>query len=163
MRVESVITESDGWGIKETYRLGTYEVQKRVGHSFGPNPRPVAWLRIRSLGPILHDWRDLQEIKTLLCGPDFEAVEIYPPEADLVDANDYFHLWVFLDGYRMPFGFRQGRCVSDPRLNPPHTTLAVPQREFATLPPDAVDSATARLKVAEGRPPFQLIKDSKQQ
>jgi len=160
MRIEEIVTETDGWGKKVTYRVGSYQVQKRIGYSFGPNPRPIAWLRIRSLGPTLHDWRDMQEIKNLLCGPECEAVEIYPPESDLVDANDYFHLWVFLDGFRLPFGFRQGRCVADPRLNPPHSTLSVPQREFAALPADAVDSATAHNRVAEGQPPFRPILDS---
>jgi hypothetical protein len=50
------------------------QVQKRVGLSFGPYPRPLAWLRIRRLGATLHDWRDMQEIKNLLCGREYEGV-----------------------------------------------------------------------------------------
>src|SRR5580704_308381 len=38
----------------------------------------------------IHDWRDLQEIKNQICGPEFEAIEIYPAEDRKVDsANQY--------------------------------------------------------------------------
>lgn len=58
----------------------------------------------------IHDWRDLQEIKNLLCGPEAEAVELYPADSRLVDAANQYHLWVFMrDGDRnlprFPVGF----------------------------------------------------------
>ena len=34
----------------------------------------------------IHDWRDLQEIKNQICGPEIEAVELYPAEARKVDS-----------------------------------------------------------------------------
>src|SRR6516164_7566855 len=41
----------------------------------------------------IHDWRELQEIKNALVGPEHEAVELYPAESRLVDTANQFHLW----------------------------------------------------------------------
>lgn len=43
----------------------------------------------------LHDWRDLQQIKNMLVGVDYEAVELYPSESRKVDSANQYHLWVF--------------------------------------------------------------------
>lgn len=62
-----------------------------------------------------HDWRDLQRIKNEVCGPECEAVEIYPPESCLVDTANEYHLWVFADGEGLTsagVGFRE-RLVSE--------------------------------------------------
>lgn len=56
-----------------------------------------------------HDWRHLQRIKNELCGPEWEAVELYPAESRLVDEANQFHLWCF--DYRLPIGFTE-RLVS---------------------------------------------------
>lgn len=62
----------------------------------------------------IHDWRDLQEIKNQLLGPECEAVEIYPAESRKVDSANQYHLWGVKDPtYRFPFGFDAGRMVSD--------------------------------------------------
>lgn len=37
-------------------------------------------------------WRVLQDIKNLFWGDDAAAIEIYPPEADLVDIANCYHL-----------------------------------------------------------------------
>lgn len=58
-----------------------------------------------------HDWRDLQRIKNEICGPECDAVEIYPAESKLVDTANQYHLTVFRD-YKLPFGF-QSRLVGD--------------------------------------------------
>lgn len=60
----------------------------------------------------VHDWRDLQQIKNALCGPEREAVEIYPAESRKVDTANQYHLWVLPVGARVPFGF-QTRLVTD--------------------------------------------------
>lgn len=60
------------------------------------------------------DWRDFQRIKNELIGPEFEAVELYPAESRLVDGANQYHLWGLLDPkFRFPFGFNDGRQVSD--------------------------------------------------
>lgn len=62
----------------------------------------------------LHDWRDLQEIKNMLVGPENEAVEIYPSESRLVDMANQYHLWVFADSsVRIPIGWTT-RMVATP-------------------------------------------------
>ena len=74
----------------------------------------VIWLSIkRSDKEPIHDWRDIQEIKNQLVGPENEAIEIYPAESRRVDTANQYHLWVFADSeYRLPFGFHAGRLVT---------------------------------------------------
>src|SRR5262245_22612674 len=60
-----------------------------------------------------HDWRDLQRIKNELCGPECDAVEVYPSESKLVDSANQYHLFVFRD-HKLDFGF-QTRLVSEDR------------------------------------------------
>jgi len=50
------------------------------------------------------DWRHLQWVKNEICGPEREAVEIFPAESRLMDAANQYHLWVLPAGYRIPFG-----------------------------------------------------------
>lgn len=60
----------------------------------------------------VHDWRDYQEIKNQLVGPECEAIELYPAESRLVDNANQFHLWCWLDPtFRVPVGYRD-RAVS---------------------------------------------------
>jgi hypothetical protein len=75
---------------------------------------PMVHLSIKRLDrqPI-HDWRDLQEIKNRLVGPECEAVELYPAESCVVDSANQFHLWCLGNaGQRFPFGFQE-RLVTD--------------------------------------------------
>lgn len=55
----------------------------------------------------IHDWRDLQEIKNMLTGPEREGLEIYPAESRLVDAANQFHIWVLPLGAKIPCGFME--------------------------------------------------------
>lgn len=74
----------------------------------------MIWLSIKRIdkSPI-HDWRELQQIKNMIVGPENEAVEVYPAESRMVDVSNQFHLWVFEDPkLRLPFGFL-GRAVAD--------------------------------------------------
>jgi len=59
-----------------------------------------------------HDWRVLQDIKTSLCGPEAEAIELYPAESRVIDMANQFHLWVLKDNRRFPVGWDEGRQVS---------------------------------------------------
>jgi len=75
-------------------------------------------------GPLIHmcirrhdgqpckDWKDHQQIKTELIGPEYEAVELFPAESRLIDVRNEYHLWVHPSPkYRFPFGFNSNRCV----------------------------------------------------
>lgn len=58
-----------------------------------------------------HDWRDFQRIKNEICGPEEEAIEIYPAESRLVDMSNEYHIFC-ITGFKLPFGFAE-RWVSD--------------------------------------------------
>lgn len=55
-------------------------------------------------GGTLRSWSDLQEIKRDLGYADRAMVEIFPPDAKLVDFRNLYHLWVLPAGYELPFG-----------------------------------------------------------
>ena len=67
------------------------------------------------------DFRDFQRIKNELVSTEAEAVQIFPPEHQLVDTANQYHLWVMApmpgdpdkEWPHMPFGFRDSRLVSD--------------------------------------------------
>lgn len=62
----------------------------------------------------MRSWRDLQRIKNELVGSECEAVELYPAESRLVDSANQYHLFAYTDpALRMPFGFDDGRLVTD--------------------------------------------------
>ena len=45
--------------------------------------------------PQILDGKGLSErIKDEIAGPDATAVEVYPPQAEIVDDADMYHLWV---------------------------------------------------------------------
>lgn len=96
-----------------------------------------------------HDWRDLQRIKNELCGPEREAVEVYPAESRLVDTSDQYHLWVYPEGYTVPMGFME-RMVSE------HPMEGGSQRPFpvANKPKDLMsrEQLDARIREVLARP-----------
>lgn len=48
--------------------------------------------------PIPNHWRELQEIKNSLFGPETVGVEFFPKESKLVDQHNIYWLWIFPDG-----------------------------------------------------------------
>jgi hypothetical protein len=63
----------------------------------------------------IHDWRELQEIKNLLVGPECEGVELYPAESRKVDSANQYHLWVLKNpALRIPLGFAEGLVMEEP-------------------------------------------------
>lgn len=85
-----------------------------------PQRKAWGWPRIIHLSikrrdkESIHDWRELQEIKNKLVGPEHEAVELYPAESRKVDTSNQYHLWVFWDAkVRLPFGYGE-RLVGTP-------------------------------------------------
>lgn len=43
-------------------------------------------------------WRDIQRIKSELCGSEAEAFECFPAESRLIDGSNQRHLWVWRAG-----------------------------------------------------------------
>lgn len=48
-------------------------------------------------------WAMKQRIKNMVAGEERVAVEVFPAESELVDNVDAYHLWVYPEGYRLPF------------------------------------------------------------
>ncbi len=49
-------------------------------------------------------WRERQSLKTHIFGAQAVGLEIMPREDRVVDEAPMFHMWVFPDGFPMPFG-----------------------------------------------------------
>lgn len=98
------------------FRNDTYEVLLNFG-------RPFIHLDIRRHDDAaVTNWRDLQQIKNEIVGPEHEAVELFPAESRLIDTGNQYHLWVYADPVtRFPLGWWK-RCVppvaATPRIRP---------------------------------------------
>lgn len=62
----------------------------------------VRHLAVTSLSQIRPTWWEMQRIKNELAGTTLTAVEVYPPQTEVVDGADMFHLWVLTSP--LPFG-----------------------------------------------------------
>ena len=49
-------------------------------------------------------WAEKQWIKDTLFGEDRVAIEVFPREDRLIDEANMYHLWVFEEGFELPFG-----------------------------------------------------------
>ena len=111
---------------------GWFDETEECYNGFPAENGEVTWLSIKRRDKeAIHDWRDLQRIKNDICGPDAEAMEIYPAETRLMDRANQYHLFVFQTPTRgcphpIPIGFR-GRSVSTPEEAEKH---GAKQREF---------------------------------
>lgn len=98
------------------YMNDRYQVNVQdIGPAFGDELGDMAWLSIkrRNKAPA-RDWRDLQEIKNQIVGPECEGVELFPAESRLVDTANQYHLFVFRNpAVRFPFGWHQ-RATATP-------------------------------------------------
>lgn len=96
------------------YRNNKYQVQVSEVDTMGKDWPKMLWLSIKRIDrEVIHDWRELQEIKNLIVGPEHEAVELYPAESRLVDTANQYHLYVLSDPkVRFPFGYAY-RSVTD--------------------------------------------------
>lgn len=57
-----------------------------------------------------HDWRDFQEIKNTLIGPEHEGAELYPAESRKHDIGNAYHMFVLSgERARFPFGAHDRR------------------------------------------------------
>lgn len=61
----------------------------------------------------VRDWRHFQRIKNELAGPEREGIEVFPPESQLVDTANQYHLFVYPVGMSNPFTWEVGRHVTN--------------------------------------------------
>jgi len=69
----------------------------------------IVHLAIRTASQLEPPWRDMQRIKNEICGEEATAVQVMPPESELVDEADMYHLWVL--SARLPFTLAYGRSA----------------------------------------------------
>lgn len=113
---------------------------------------PLTWLSIKRLDKAtIHDWRDLQRIKNELCGPESEAVELYPSESRLVDTSNQYHLWVLPPGKQWPFGYGERLIIKTTTEEDVDLPGKARQRPFepGTEPTDAITQTHAEELVVE--------------
>ena len=132
---------------ERVFKNSRYHVNMNVVLCESVPGEKVTWLSIKRLDRRpLHDWRDLQRIKNELCGPECEAVELYPSEARLVDTSNQYHLWVIKEGFQFPFGYTdrhliKGHAPNHPPVSTPDGTrwMGSRQRPFeeGAVPEDA--------------------------
>lgn len=67
-------------------------------------PTGETHLMVTSLSGERPTWYELQRIKNELAGANATGVEIYPPQDQLVDGADAYHLWIVPGG--LPFGLK---------------------------------------------------------
>lgn len=90
-------------GLQAAYLNRFYSVQ--VFHQTAKDGLEMTHLMVRrhDAQPI-RTWKDLQRIKNELTDPTRVAVEVFPPQNELVDAANILHLWVFPQGVKLGFG-----------------------------------------------------------
>lgn len=91
------------WDFQTAHKNRVFSVLDRAAEA------GVRHLAVSSLSGIRPTWREMQRIKDELAGPTATAIEVYPPQAEVVDDADMFHIWV-LRG-RLPFGLRNGSVM----------------------------------------------------
>lgn len=114
-----VLCEPDprGSGIA-VYRNSRYQVHMRRIAAADGSP-DLIHLSIKRHDQRPHvPYRERMRIKDELWGPEYEAVELLPARSREVDLANQTHLWLVDSAvFRFPFGFCDGRYVSDLSLN----------------------------------------------
>jgi hypothetical protein len=100
--------------LSEFYQVA---VDKEIDHGF-PGVL-VWWLSIKRIDkePIM-DWRDLQAIKSQICGAEAEAFQLFPAESRVVDTSNQYHLWVWMKAGggklpRIPIGWETNMVIDE--------------------------------------------------
>lgn len=92
----------------------TVAIDKAPAHGFGPKVRVWHLSIKRNDRAEVMDWRDLQAIKSAICGPEAEALQLFPAESRVVDTANQYHLFALMSDNgrefpRVPFGWTTGQ------------------------------------------------------
>jgi hypothetical protein len=49
----------------------------------------------------------MQRVKNELVGAGRVGIEVFPAQADVVDAANMFHIWVLPEGFQLPFSLER--------------------------------------------------------
>lgn len=86
----SVSQNPKGWA----YQFETAHVNDVFSVLDRTLPNGVRHLGVSSLSGIRPTWPEMQRIKDDIAGIEATAVEVYPPQAEIIDQADMFHIWV---------------------------------------------------------------------
>lgn len=105
------------------YKSEHYQVAIDKSPSHGFRGMLIWHLSVKRIDkePIM-DWRDLQDIKNKLAGPEVEAIQLFPAESRLVDSANQYHLWCIMkEGKerqpKIPVGWTQRFVTDEPWVN----------------------------------------------
>lgn len=79
-----------GWTnhVRRAHRNTVFSVLER------PVRGGVVHLAVSSLSETRPTWPEMQRIKDELAGTDATAVEVYPPQGEIIDEANMYHIWV---------------------------------------------------------------------
>lgn len=106
--------QQDIVGTIDCFKNDTYTVS-RTHKALKCNPITKSIIHLvisRNDNQPIHSWPDFQTIKNVLVGPEHTGIEVFPPESQLTDAANCYHIWVIPnDEFRLPFTLHQHRVV----------------------------------------------------
>jgi hypothetical protein len=87
---------SGGWAaeITRAHRNKVFAVLERDA------PGGVTHLAVSSMSTVRPSWPEMQRIKNELAGSHRTAVEVYPPQAQVIDEADMYHIWILPEGLK---------------------------------------------------------------
>lgn len=116
----------------KVYQNNQYRVE--IQHTPPTTPTYTHLSITRLDGGTVNEWSHLQQIKNEICGPEYEAIQLYPAESRLVNTGNQYHLWVHSDPtYRFPLGWSH-RMVFD----------ALPMVDASSISAGALDNTGVR-------------------
>lgn len=109
---------ADDWGVWEEQPIPTTSNFTRVvsnrKYSVGveqyqdaDGPITKLYITPTNRQPVRSAFSDFQRIKNELLGPEYCCVQVFPPESQLVDAVNAYHLWVWPDHIPWQFNLRR--------------------------------------------------------
>lgn len=136
-------------GVESVWLNNRYQVEvSRLKSNVADMP-DMTCLSIKHLDKsVVRDWRDLQRIKNEILGPEWEGVELFPAESRLVDTSNQYWLWCVPPPMTFPFGFSEGRLVSEVEVTNPHGGRSR-QRPFDVKPDDLEKPEDVRKRMDE--------------
>ena len=85
-------------GMTRAYRNNRYTVMIFDNTQTSHGPAIKALIQRHDDEPIPGHWRQIQDIKNELFGPETTGIEYYPAESNLLDTHNIYWLWIFPPG-----------------------------------------------------------------
>lgn len=113
-RAGGLASERDRQDLVNWHRNRIYSVRLFEGEAHFPTYEGDAELKTMQMLSIMRrdekpvrKWGDLQRIKNEIMGPEYGAVEVYPPQHNLIDPANIYYLWILPPDFELPFFLRR--------------------------------------------------------